>query len=78
MPYPIRNTYQRLFGVWVKTLTAIVAYALVSFVSLAGFAGDAGELAFPLYSLLLMLYIAFIWRSAGRPISRIPGAREPV
>lgn len=29
MPYPIRNMAQRLFGAWVATLTALVAYALV-------------------------------------------------
>ncbi len=70
MPYPIRNMAQRVFGAWVKTLTALVAFAFVAFVSLAGFSGIAGELAFPIYSALLMLYLALVWRSVGAAISR--------
>lgn len=70
MPYPIRNMAQRLFGAWVKTLTAMLAYALVAFVSLAGFAGEIGEMVFPIYSILLMLYLIFVWRYAGLPASR--------
>ena len=57
MPYPIRNMSQNLFSAWIKTLTALVAYAFVAFVSLSGFGGDAGELSFPFYSALLMLYL---------------------
>lgn len=70
LPYPIRNMAQRVFGSWVSTLIALLSYALVAFVSLAGFAGEAGELAFPVYSAILMFYILFSWRSAGKPISR--------
>ncbi|MBN7795302.1 hypothetical protein [Parahaliea mediterranea] len=70
MPYPIRNLAQRLFGTWVKTLVALLAYGFVAFVSFAGFAGAAGELMFPLYSALLLGYLLWIWRSAGRPIDR--------
>ncbi|MEL0640572.1 hypothetical protein V6260_08130 [Pseudoalteromonas aliena] len=70
LPYPIRNIAQRLFGSWVSTLVALVAYALVAFVSLSGFTGEAGELAFPVYSAILMFYVLFSWRSSGKPISR--------
>jgi hypothetical protein len=70
MPYPLRNMAQRVFGAWVKTATALMAYALVAFVSLAGFAGEAGRLAFPVYSLLLTIYLMFIWYRAGTALSR--------
>ncbi|WP_372760788.1 hypothetical protein [Pseudoalteromonas sp.] len=70
LPYPMRNIAQRLFGSWVSTLVALVAYGLVAFVSLSGFTGEAGELAFPIYSTILMFYVLFSWRSSARPISR--------
>ncbi|WP_028765747.1 hypothetical protein [Shewanella fidelis] len=70
MPYPVRNMAQRLFGAWVKTVLALVAYALTAFVSLAGFAGEIGEFAFPIYSILLTLYLIGVWRSAGRALAR--------
>ena len=70
LPYPIRNVAQRLFGSWVSTLVALVAYGLVAFVSLSGFTEEAGELAFPVYSAILMFYVLFSWRSSSKPISR--------
>ncbi|MBH0031919.1 hypothetical protein I6F10_13765 [Pseudoalteromonas sp. SWYJZ98] len=70
LPYPIRNVAQRLFGSWVSTFVALIAYGLVAFVSLSGFTGEAGELAFPVYSAILMFYVLFSWRSTGKPISR--------
>lgn len=70
MPYPIRNMSQNLFGAWVKTITALIAYGFVAFVSLAGFAGEIGELTFPIYSGFLMLYLLAVWSSAGKPIVR--------
>jgi len=70
LPYPIRNVAQRLFGSWVSTLVALVAYGLVAFVSLSGFTGEAGELAFPVYSAILMFYVLLSWRSSSKPISR--------
>ncbi|PWW34931.1 hypothetical protein DFO83_11093 [Idiomarina loihiensis] len=70
MPYPVRNMAQRLLGAWVRTLTAMIAFGFVAFVSLAGFAGDAGELAFPVYTVLLTLYIMHVWKAAGKAISR--------
>ncbi|WLQ11979.1 hypothetical protein O5O45_19815 [Hahella aquimaris] len=70
MPYPVRNMSQRLFGAWVNTAVVLVAYAFVAFVSLAGFAGEAGELAFPVYTALLMAYLLFTWRAAGKPLDR--------
>lgn len=76
MPYPIRNMAQRLLGAWVRTLTAMVAFGFAAFVSLAGFAGDAGVLAFPVYTVLLTLYIMHVWKSAGQAISR--GAEQSI
>ena len=70
LPYPIRNIAQRLFGSWVSTLVALIAYGFVAFVTLSGFTGEAGELTFPIYSIILMVYVLFSWRDAGRPISR--------
>jgi hypothetical protein len=72
MPYPIRNMAQRLFGAWVKTLTAIMAYGLIAFVSLFGFVGELGERMFPVYAVLLALYLAYIWWGEGWSISRAP------
>jgi hypothetical protein len=72
MPYPIRNMAQRVFGAWVKTLSASMAYGLIAFVSLFGFVGELGERMFPVYSVLLALYLAYIWWWAGRSISRAP------
>jgi hypothetical protein len=76
MPYPIRNMAQRLLGAWVRTLTAMVAFGFAAFVSLAGFAGDAGVLAFPVYTVLLTLYIMHVWKAAGQAISR--GAEQSI
>ena len=70
MPFPIRNVSQTLFAAWVKTLVALIAYGFVAFVSLAGFAGDVGDQVFPIYSVLLTLYLLIIWRNAGKPIAR--------
>lgn len=70
MPYPIRNSAQRLFAAWSSTAVMLVAYGLVAFVSLAGFAGEIGELAFPVYSSLLAIYLINTWRVAGQPIAR--------
>lgn len=75
LPYPMRNIAQQLFGSWVSTFVALIAYGLVAFVSLSGFTGEAGELAFPIYSSILMFYVLFSWRSAGKPTTR-NAARE--
>jgi hypothetical protein len=72
MPYPIRNMAQGIFGAWVKTLTAILAYGLIAVVCLFGFAGALGERMFPIYSVLLVLFLAVTWWGAGRSISRAP------
>ncbi|MCL1080090.1 hypothetical protein D5R81_18765 [Parashewanella spongiae] len=71
MPYPIRNMAQTIFGAWVKTCISMVAYALTAFVCLTGLAGQSGELIFPFYSLLITLYLIFIWKKAANPINRI-------
>jgi hypothetical protein len=70
MPYPIRNITQTLFAAWVKTLVALIAYGFVAFVSLAGFAGEVGNQVFPIYSVLLVLYLLKVWRNASKPIAR--------
>jgi hypothetical protein len=75
LPYPMRNIAQQLFGSWVSTFVALIAYGLVAFVSLSGFTGEVGELAFPIYSSILMFYVLFSWRSAGKPATR-NAARE--
>lgn len=77
MPYPLRNMAQRLFGAWIKTLVAMIAYAFVAFVSLAGFAGEIGQFLFPVYSVALTLYLLFIWRGAGRGINRMADKTIP-
>ncbi len=70
MPYPVRNVTQTVFAAWVKTLVALIAYGFVAFVSIAGFAGDVGDQVFPVYSVLLTLYLMLVWRNAGKPIAR--------
>ncbi len=70
MPYPVRNMSQTIFAAWVKTLVALIAYGFVAFVSIAGFAGDMGDQVFPVYSVLLTLYLLLVWRNAGKPIAR--------
>ena len=72
MSYPIRNLGQRLFGAWVKTAVAIMAYLFVAFVTLAGFVGDMGTVIFPLYSVILSIYVIVLWWRAGRAIARHP------
>ena len=75
MPYPVRNMAQHLFGAWVRTAVALIAYALTAFVSLAGFAGDIGEFAFPAYSVALTIYLLLVWRAAGKDINRTADKR---
>ncbi|MDD9302051.1 MAG: hypothetical protein HUK40_06770 [Desulfobacter sp.] len=70
MPYPIRNLTQRIFGAWVKMLTALIAFGFVAFVSLAGFTGEAGKTIFPAYALVLVIYLIFVWYAGGRGISQ--------
>ncbi|MBD5770705.1 hypothetical protein [Marinomonas colpomeniae] len=70
MPYLIRNLIQKLFGAWIKTVAALVAYAVVAFISLTGLAGSVGELAFPVYSVILLLYVISVWVQVSRGLSR--------
>ena len=70
MPYPIRNMTQRIFGSWISTAVAIIAFAFVAFVTLTGLAGEAGRMTFPIYSAILTIYVAFVWLAAGRAILR--------
>lgn len=70
MPYLIRNLSQSLFSAWIKTFSALFAYALVAFVSLTGLAGNTGKLAFPIYSILLLFYVLSVWIKASRGVSR--------
>lgn len=77
MPYPVRNMAQLLFGAWIKTLTALVVYALVAFVSLAGFAGEIGKVLFPIYSVALVIYLLLVWRGIGNSINRTADKKIP-
>jgi len=70
MPYPMRNLAQNLFGAWVSTAVMLIAYALTAFISLAGFAGEAGERAFPVYSMLLLVYLLWVWYRASAAVTR--------
>lgn len=72
MPYPLRNMAQNIFGAWINTFVALLAYGFIAFVSLAGFAGEEGELIFPIYSAVLMFYISGVWFFSGRAIPRSP------
>jgi hypothetical protein len=68
---------QRVFGAWVKTIVALIAYALVAFVSLAGFAGETGAAAFPVYSVALTIYLLYVWRSVGTALNRTADKEIP-
>ena len=70
MPYPIRNKAQKLFGVWISTLTVLFSYAIVAFICLSGFAGEIGEKLFPTYSVVALIYLLFVWRAASAGIPR--------
>lgn len=70
LPYPIRNFSQRLFGVWVETIVALISYGLVAFVSMMGFVGEVGEITFPIYSAFLMIYLLLSWRLMIPPIKQ--------
>ncbi len=77
MPYPIRNMAQSVFGAWIKTGVALIAFSFAAFVSLAGFAGEIGEFAFPIYTALLALYLLNVWRKAGSTINRTADRNIP-
>ncbi|TCI02713.1 hypothetical protein EZV61_13015 [Corallincola luteus] len=64
-PYPLRNLAQELFGVLSVTFTAIIAFAVASFVCATGLAGPVGDLIMPLMSVLLLVYMTFVWRATG-------------
>lgn len=64
-PYPLRNFVQELAAVLSSTIIALAAFAVASFITATGLAGDAGELINPLMSLLLLIYLVVIWRSAA-------------
>ena len=64
-PYPLRNLVQELAAVLSSTLVGLTAFALAFFVTATGLAGSAGELINTIMSLLLLVYLTFIWRSAA-------------
>ena len=64
-PYPLRNFVQELAAVLSSTLVALAAFAMASFITATGLAGDAGGLINPVLSLLLLVYLVVIWRSAA-------------
>lgn len=65
-PYPLRNFVQELAAVVSSTLVALVAFALAYFVTATGLAGEAGSFINSVMSLLLLVYLIFIWRSAAK------------
>ena len=65
-PYPVRNFVQELAGVVASTLVALVAFGLSYFVTATGLAGDSGDFIIPVMSLLLLVYLVFIWRTAAK------------
>ncbi|MFC3680510.1 hypothetical protein [Bacterioplanoides pacificum] len=64
-PYPLRNFVQELAAVLSSTIIALAAFAVASFITATGLAGGAGGLIEPLMSLLLLIYLVVIWRSAA-------------
>ena len=64
-PYPLRNFVQELAAVLSSTIIALAAFAVASFITATGLAGDAGGLIEPLMSLMLLIYLVVIWRSAA-------------
>lgn len=68
-PYPLRNFVQELAAVLSSTILALVAFAVASFITATGLAGDAGGLIDPLMSLMLLIYLVAIWRSAAANMS---------
>src|SRR5690606_26766338 len=63
------NLVQELAGVLSSTLVALAAFALAFFVTATGLAGDAGELINSVMSLLLLVYLVFIWRASANNLS---------
>lgn len=70
MPFPIRNKAQKLFGAWTSSLTVLLSYLIVAFICLNGFAGQIGKDLFPIYSVLALVSLLFVWHSAGRATTR--------
>lgn len=64
-PYPLRNFVQELAVVISSTLVALAAFAVASFITATGLAGESGDLINPILSLLLLVYLVVIWRSAA-------------
>jgi hypothetical protein len=64
-PYPIRNFVQELGGLVCSTVVALIAFAAAYFVSVSGLVGDAGNVITPVLSILLLVYLILVWRSAA-------------
>ncbi len=69
MPYPIRNFVQALAGLVIASLVAVVIYGIAYFVSNSGLAGKAGVLITPVLSIILLISMTLIWRSAAKSLS---------
>ncbi|GAA5193661.1 hypothetical protein [Ferrimonas gelatinilytica] len=70
VPYPIRNLAQRLAGALSQTLVGLVCFALAAFTTSTGLAGNIGPLMMPVFTTLLLIYLAAVWFRAGAPIGR--------
>lgn len=75
LPYQFRNVLQEIISVLVTTLVAFVAFGLTYFVSSSGLAGEAGHIIIPVFSLMLLVYLTFSWRSAANAV-RIDRVKE--
>lgn len=65
MPYPIRNVVQQVVSAVITTGIAFVAFGLTYFVAASGLAGTAGHIIIPAFSVLLLVYLVSVWRSAA-------------
>ncbi|QFI36871.1 hypothetical protein FR932_02965 [Moritella marina ATCC 15381] len=69
MPYQIRNLVQELAGLVTSSLMAIVVFTVAYFVSNSGLVGQAGAIITPVLSLLLLVYMTFVWRSTAKSLT---------
>ncbi|MBY5992190.1 hypothetical protein [Ferrimonas balearica] len=70
VPYPIRNLAQRLAGALTQTLVGLLCFVLAWFTTSTGLAGSVGPLMMPVFTTVLLLYLAWVWFRAGTPVNR--------
>lgn len=71
LPYPIRNFVQELGGLVLSSFTALLAFAIAYFITQSGLAGDSGRYIVPVLSLLLLIYLTFLWRSTANSLNNV-------